>query len=62
VHVNPLVVTLSVLFLGELAGVLGAIVAVPIAATLQIILRELLRLRREQLSAVGEPLPGDRLR
>jgi predicted PurR-regulated permease PerM len=33
VHVNPLVVTLSILFLGELAGVPGAIAAVPIAAT-----------------------------
>jgi len=50
VHVNPLVVTLSVLFLGELAGVMGAVVAVPIAATLQIVLRELLRVRREQLA------------
>jgi predicted PurR-regulated permease PerM len=57
VHVNPLVVTLSVLFLGELAGVMGAIVAVPIVATLQIILRELLRIRREQLRAAGELPP-----
>jgi len=54
VHVNPLVVTLSVLFLGDLAGVMGAIVAVPIAATLQIILRELLRIRREQLDLAAE--------
>jgi predicted PurR-regulated permease PerM len=49
VHVNPLVVTLSVLFFGELAGIMGAIVAVPVVATLQIILREVLRIRREQL-------------
>jgi len=55
VHVNPLVVTLSVLFLGELGGVMGAVVAVPIVATLQIILRELLRIRREQLALSGEP-------
>jgi predicted PurR-regulated permease PerM len=59
VHVNPLVVTLSVLFLGELAGVMGAVVAVPIVATLQIILRELLRIRREQLRLVGEPTASD---
>jgi predicted PurR-regulated permease PerM len=59
VHVNPLVVTLSILFLGELAGIMGAIVAVPIVATLQIILRELLRIRREQLRLIGE-LPPDR--
>jgi predicted PurR-regulated permease PerM len=49
VHVNPLVVTLSILFLGEIAGVMGAIVAVPVVAALQIILREVLRIRREQL-------------
>lgn len=55
VHVNPLVVTLSVLFLGELAGVMGAIVAVPIVATLQIIVRELLHIRREELKRAGEP-------
>jgi predicted PurR-regulated permease PerM len=62
VHVNPLVVTLSILFLGELAGIVGAIVAVPIVATLQIILRELLRIRREQLRLLGvappEPAPA----
>ena len=74
VHVNPLVVTLSILFLGELAGITGAIVAVPIVATLQIILRELLRIRREQLRLIGEaaapgtlkrlppPLTGAKLR
>jgi predicted PurR-regulated permease PerM len=54
VHVNPLVVTLSILFLGEIAGVVGAIVAVPVVAALQIILREILRLRREALAAARE--------
>ena len=55
VHVNPLVVTLSILFLGEVAGIMGAIVAVPVVATLQIVLRELLRMRRERLQlARGE--------
>jgi predicted PurR-regulated permease PerM len=49
VHVNPLVVTVSVLFLGEIAGVIGAIVAVPVVAALQIIAREILRERRQQL-------------
>jgi predicted PurR-regulated permease PerM len=53
VHVNPLVVTLSILFLGEIAGIMGAIIAVPVAATLQIVLRELLRIRRERLSVAG---------
>jgi len=50
VHVNPLVVTVSVLFLGEMAGIMGAIVAVPVVAALQIIGREILRERREQLN------------
>ena len=59
VHVNPLVVTLSVLLLGDLAGVMGAVVAVPVAATLQIILREFLRIRREELERADEAaLPG----
>lgn len=49
VHVNPLVTTLSILFLGEIAGVMGAIIAVPVAATLQIVIREVLKYRREQL-------------
>jgi predicted PurR-regulated permease PerM len=53
VHVNPLVVTLSILFFGEIAGIVGAIVAVPAVATLQVVLRELLRLRREQLAIDG---------
>ena len=50
VHVNPLIVTLSILFFGEIAGITGAIVAVPVAATLQIVVRELLRIRRERLA------------
>jgi len=49
VHVNPLVVILSVLFLGEMAGIIGAIIAVPVVAALQVIVRELLRVRRQQL-------------
>jgi predicted PurR-regulated permease PerM len=58
VHVNPLVVTLSILFLGELAGVFGAVLAVPVAATTQIVLREILRARRERLQL--PPSPFDR--
>jgi putative heme transporter len=54
VNVNPLVVTLSILFLGEIAGIMGAIVAVPVVATLQIVLRELLRMRRERLQLARE--------
>jgi predicted PurR-regulated permease PerM len=49
VHVNPLVVILSVLFLGEIAGIVGAIIAVPVVAAIQILVREGLRVRRQQL-------------
>ena len=49
VHVNPLVTFTSILVLGEIFGVVGAILAVPVVATLQIVLREILRVRREQL-------------
>jgi predicted PurR-regulated permease PerM len=49
VHVNPLVVTLSVLFLGEIAGIAGAVIAVPVVAALQIVVREILGERRQQL-------------
>ena len=49
VHVNPLVVTVSVLFLGEIAGIIGAVIAVPVVAALQIIAREILVERRQQL-------------
>jgi predicted PurR-regulated permease PerM len=56
VHVNPLVVTLSILFFGELAGLIGAILAVPTTAALQIVLRELLRVRRERLHLPKTPM------
>jgi predicted PurR-regulated permease PerM len=55
VHVNPLVTTLSIVFFGEIAGIVGAIVAVPVVATLQIVVRELLRIRREQLGLPSRP-------
>ncbi len=65
-HINPVIVLLSVLFFGELGGIVGAILAVPAVATLQILVREILharqrrqRLRREAsflgLSRPGEP-------
>lgn len=45
VHINPLVTTLAILFMAELMGLPGAIIAVPAAATAQIVARELLSLR-----------------
>jgi len=56
VHVNPLIVILSVVFFGELAGIIGAVLAVPAAAALQIVGREVLRERRERLHLTATPL------
>jgi predicted PurR-regulated permease PerM len=50
VHVNPLLVILSVLFFGELGGVLGAVAAVPLLAVGQILVGEILQLRRAGLT------------
>ena len=48
VHINPLVTTLAILFMAEFMGLPGAIIAVPAAATAQILLREILSLRKRQ--------------
>jgi len=56
VHVNPLVVLLSVVFFSELAGIIGAVLAVPAAAALQILIREVLRVRRDKLHLPATPL------
>jgi predicted PurR-regulated permease PerM len=45
VNINPFLVIVSVLFGSTLLGVLGALVAVPVAATIQIALREYLDYR-----------------
>jgi putative heme transporter len=47
VDINPLVTTLAILFLAEFMGLPGAIIAVPLAATAQIFLREILAARAE---------------
>ena len=40
VQINPFLVIVSVLFGGTLLGILGAIIAVPVAASIQIAIRE----------------------
>jgi len=56
VELNPLVTLLGIILFAELAGVLGTFLAVPIVGTCQIVIRELLLLRRERLNL---PLQGD---
>ena len=48
VHINPLVTTVAILFMAEFMGLPGAIIAVPAAATAQILIREILSLRKQQ--------------
>lgn len=51
VQMSPLAVLIAVLIGAELAGVLGALAAIPIAGTLQAIFREVLRYRKETMVA-----------
>ena len=59
VGVHPFVVVVSVLFGGTLLGVAGAILAVPVAATIQVLLRDWAQLRHdEQAPGDAEPEPA----
>jgi predicted PurR-regulated permease PerM len=49
VQLSPLAVLIAVLIGAELAGVIGALGAIPVAGTIQVILRDLLSHRRSQL-------------
>jgi predicted PurR-regulated permease PerM len=64
VKVHPLITIVAVLFGGTLLGVLGAIVAIPVAASIQILLREYVDLRtfsvrpHEPPAPPGDPAPA----
>ena len=57
-QLEPLIVLISVLFGSALFGVLGALLAIPVAAAIQITIREYVTLRR--LSLVPGATPGRR--
>ncbi len=60
VNVQPIVVLVAVLFGSALFGILGALLAIPAAATIQISLRqygEYRRVAREEALASGDPPP-----
>jgi predicted PurR-regulated permease PerM len=60
VNVHPLITIVAVLFGATLFGVLGAIVAIPIAASIQILLREYVDLRTMSIAPhEPPPPPGD---
>jgi len=60
VQLDPLIVLVSVLFGSALFGVLGALLAIPVAAALQITYREYRALRRQSPPPVATPGPGAR--
>jgi predicted PurR-regulated permease PerM len=58
VQLDPLIVLISVLFGSALLGVLGALLAIPTAASIQITYREYRTLRRQAPPPVATPGPG----
>jgi predicted PurR-regulated permease PerM len=55
VQLSPLAVLIAVLIGAELAGVLGALGAIPVAGTIQVLLADYLRFRRERILEPGTP-------
>jgi predicted PurR-regulated permease PerM len=58
VQLSPLVVLIAVLIGAQVAGVLGALGAIPVAGTLQILLVDFLRHRRGEAAAEGKESRG----
>jgi len=54
VRLSPLVILVSVLLGAALAGILGALAAIPVAGAIQVLVVDYLRARRE--GAIHEPL------
>jgi predicted PurR-regulated permease PerM len=63
VKLSPLTVLIAVLIGAALAGVIGALAAIPIAGAIQVILRDLFRARAERKAAAehttATPAPGE---
>ena len=57
VNVHPFITIVAVLFGGTLLGVMGAIVAIPVAASIQILLREYVDLRTLSIKTPEPPPP-----
>jgi predicted PurR-regulated permease PerM len=55
VQLSPLAVLIAVLIGAELAGVVGALAAIPVAGTIQVILRDWLEHRRAKSGPAAEP-------
>ncbi|HEV3407908.1 MAG TPA: AI-2E family transporter [Gaiellaceae bacterium] len=57
VQLSPLTVLVAILIGAEVAGILGALAAIPVGGSVQVVLNELLRHRRAEPSGVAAP-PG----
>jgi hypothetical protein len=57
VKLNPLTVLIAILIAVELAGILGALLAIPVAGILQIVARDIWDTRRGRLKA--QPTVGE---
>jgi predicted PurR-regulated permease PerM len=57
VKLNPLWVILSVLAGAELAGIGGALIAIPAAASVQVIIRDIWNERRSRAALIDQPAP-----
>jgi len=57
VQISPVIVLISILIGADLAGILGALVAIPIAGSIQVVLDEALAARRERVVADVNPPP-----
>jgi predicted PurR-regulated permease PerM len=55
VALSPLVVLIAVLMGAELAGVLGALAAIPVAGAIQVLILDFLRARRERAVEPASP-------
>jgi predicted PurR-regulated permease PerM len=58
VQLSPLMVLVAVLIGGQIAGILGALMAIPVAGSIQVVLTELIDLRRERARARWGPEAG----
>ena len=60
VQLSPLAVLIAVLIGAELAGILGALGAIPVAGAIQVILIDWQRHRRERIAAAAPAAAGRR--
>ena len=60
VELSPLAILIAVLIGASLAGIIGALAAIPVAGSIQVLLQEWLEYRRERLAIVraNDPPPG----